>query len=239
MTQTQTTQPRLTAKPVVFLDFDGTITRRDVTDAILDAYARPEWLQVEQAWASGRIGSRECLTQQMALVDAGADEVNQLLDGIEIDPGLVPLLQACAADAVPVHIISEGFDYCIQRILLRPSLRLAQYLTGVQIVSGHVEPVGRNWPVGFATAPCVHGCGTCKPVTMDRLNPAGAPIVFVGDGLSDRHAAGRADVVFAKERLAAFCDQQRIAYTPYDTLATVARWLGRRAWTDTRMSPTP
>jgi 2,3-diketo-5-methylthio-1-phosphopentane phosphatase len=236
--QTGTTPARLTAKPVVFLDFDGTITRRDATDAILDAYARPEWLQVEQAWAAGQIGSRECLTRQMALVEASPDEVNHLLDAIEIDPGLVSLLEACAAGAVPVHIISEGFDYCIQRILLRPSLNLAQYLRGVQIVSGHVEPVGRRWQVGFQTAPCVHGCGTCKPVTMDRLNPAGAPIVFVGDGLSDRHAAGRADVVFAKERLAAFCDQQAIAYTPYDTLATVARWLGQRVWHDTRMSST-
>ena len=114
VTQTQTPQASLTGKPVVFLDFDGTISRRDATDAILDAYARPEWLQVEQAWAAGRIGSRECLTQQMALVEAGADDVNKLLDGIEIDPGLVPLLDACIADRVPVHIISEGFDYCIQ-----------------------------------------------------------------------------------------------------------------------------
>jgi 2,3-diketo-5-methylthio-1-phosphopentane phosphatase len=235
---TGTTQARLTAKPVVFLDFDGTITRRDVTDAILDAYAGPEWLQAEQAWQAGLIGSRECLTRQMALVDASADQIDALLDGIEIDPGLAPLFDACAARGVSVHIVSEGFDYCIERILLRPSLDLAQYLRGIQIVSAHVEPNGRRWEVAFPSAPCVHGCGTCKPATMDRLNRAGAPLVFAGDGLSDRHAAGHADWVFAKARLAAFCDQQAIAYTPYDTLATVARWLGQRVWDDTRMSPT-
>ena len=228
----------LTAKPVVFLDFDGTISRRDVTDAILAAFAGPEWLQVEQDWQAGRIGSRECLAKQMALVDASAPQIDELIDGIEIDPGLVALFEACAADAVPLHIISEGFDYCIRRVLLRPSLYLTQYLRSVQIVSAHVEPKGRRWQASFPSAPCAHGCGTCKPATMDRLKPPGAPIVFVGDGLSDRHAAGHADVVFAKDRLAAFCEQQTIAYTSYDTLATVARWLGQRAWTDRRMSET-
>ena len=53
---------------VLFLDFDGTITARDVTDAILDAYAEPGWLAVEEAWKAGHIGSRQCLTEQMALV---------------------------------------------------------------------------------------------------------------------------------------------------------------------------
>src|SRR5262249_6907381 len=65
--------------PMVFLDFDGTITRRDATDAILEAYADPRWLQLEEAWKHGRIGSRECLTAQMALVRASREEIDALL----------------------------------------------------------------------------------------------------------------------------------------------------------------
>ncbi|HWF84718.1 MAG TPA: hypothetical protein VG222_07735, partial [Vicinamibacterales bacterium] len=56
--------------PTVFLDFDGTITVRDATDAILDAFADRRWLATEEAWKAGRIGSRECLASQMALVAA-------------------------------------------------------------------------------------------------------------------------------------------------------------------------
>jgi 2-hydroxy-3-keto-5-methylthiopentenyl-1-phosphate phosphatase len=62
---------------------------------------------------------------------------------------------------------------------------------------------------------------------MQRLNVAGAPAIFVGDGLSDRYAAACASVVFAKDRLAAFCDAASIPYTPYGTLADVARGLER------------
>jgi len=44
---------------IVFLDFDGTITQRDATDVILEAYADPGWLRIEEEWKAGRIGSRD------------------------------------------------------------------------------------------------------------------------------------------------------------------------------------
>ena len=216
-------------KPMVFLDFDGTITRRDATDAILAAYAHPEWLLIEEAWKLGRIGSRACLEAQMALVSATRAEVDALLDGIEVDPGLVPLLGACSGHGVPVHIVSDGFDYCIERILTRPSLRLAPHLAGVKIISSRLEPTGTGWIAGFTPAipPCVHGCGTCKPAAMELLNGAHRPMVFVGDGLSDKYAAAHADLVFAKDALATYCDENALSYTPYDNLATIARRLDR------------
>jgi 2-hydroxy-3-keto-5-methylthiopentenyl-1-phosphate phosphatase len=211
--------------PTLFLDFDGTITRRDATDAILDAYADPQWLQVEEAWKAARIGSRDCLRAQMALVTATRQEVDALLDGIEIDDGFVTLIDACAAHAVPVHIISDGFDYCIERILNRPSLDLGPHLNNIRIVSSHLELRGTHWCAGFADERCAHGCATCKPAAMARLNTTGGPAIFVGDGLSDRYAAACADTVFAKDLLAAYCDERAISYTLYDTLATIARWV--------------
>jgi len=209
---------------IVFLDFDGTITQRDATDVILEAYADPGWLRIEEEWKAGRIGSRDCLTAQMALVSATTREIDRLLDGIEVDTGLVTLLATCSARDVAVHVISDGFDYCIHRILARPSLNLAPYLAGVQIVSSHLTPRGRAWQAGFGE-PCVHGCGTCKPAAMARLNPTGASTVFVGDGLSDKHAAAVADLVFAKDSLAAYCTDHGIAYSGYDNLAAIAERL--------------
>jgi 2-hydroxy-3-keto-5-methylthiopentenyl-1-phosphate phosphatase len=216
-------------KPIVFLDFDGTITCRDATDAILETYADPAWLRIEEEWVAGRLSSRDCLTAQMGLVTAPPAAVDSLLDGIGIDQGFVLLLDVCAARGVPVHIVSDGFDYCIERILGRPSLHLAPHLAGVRIVSSHLEPNGNRWRIGFTSfgRSCVHGCATCKPATMVALNTAGRPTVFVGDGLSDRYAAARADLVFAKDQLAAYCDKQAIPYTRYDHLGTIARRLDR------------
>ena len=218
---------RLTPKPeaVVFLDFDGTITRRDATDAILEAFADRRWLQVEEAWIAGRIGSRECLAAQMDLVTATRDQVDQLLDGIDVDLGFAGLLDACAARSLPVHIISDGFDYCIERILRRPGER--SLAPGCQIVSSRLRTDGLRWQAEFPhpIEPCAHHCATCKPAAMELLNPTGALTVFVGDGFSDRHAAACADVVFAKDKLAAFCEQASIPYVPFDTLGAVAAGL--------------
>jgi 2,3-diketo-5-methylthio-1-phosphopentane phosphatase len=208
----------------VFLDFDGTITLRDATDAILDAFSDPAWLEIEDDWLAGRIGSRECLASQMALVTATRDQVDHLLDEIGVDPGLATLLDACAARAAPVHIISDGFDYCIWRILGQPDLNLLARLTGSHIVSSRLHQDGGRWRATFPhpPQPCVHGCATCKPTAMGSLNPAGAVTVFVGDGISDRYAAACADIVFATGKLAAYCENASIPYAPYDTLAAVA-----------------
>jgi 2-hydroxy-3-keto-5-methylthiopentenyl-1-phosphate phosphatase len=217
---------------IVFLDFDGTITRRDATDAILEAFADPAWWQIEEAWVAGGIGSRECLAGQMALVTAARWQVDRVLDEIEIDSGFDVLLDACAAHAAPVHIVSDGFDYCIRRILERPSLNLVARLAGSQVVSSGLQQDGGRWRASFPhpPEPCPHGCATCKPAAMERLNALGAPTVFVGDGLSDRYAASCADIVFAKDTLAAYCERASIPYAPFDTLVTVAdgidRWLG-------------
>jgi 2-hydroxy-3-keto-5-methylthiopentenyl-1-phosphate phosphatase len=217
---------------VVFLDFDGTITLRDATDAILDAFADPQWLQIEDAWVSDRIGSRECLAAQMALVTATREQVDHLLDEIGVDPGLVMLLDVCAARATPVHIVSDGFDYCIDRILGRPDVNLLARLSGTHIVSSSLRLDGGQWRATFAhpPQPCAHGCATCKPAAMACLKAAGAVTVFVGDGFSDRYAATSADIVFAKDKLATFCENASVPYTSFDTLAAVAdridRWFG-------------
>jgi 2-hydroxy-3-keto-5-methylthiopentenyl-1-phosphate phosphatase len=214
---------------VVFLDFDGTITLQDATDAILDAFAGPGWLQIEDAWLSGQIGSRECLAAQMALVTATRNQIDRLLDVIGVDPGFAVLLDTCAAHAVPVHVLSDGFDYCIERILGRPALNLLRRLTDSHIVSSSLRLVRGQWRAAFAHPPeaCAHGCATCKPAAMKSLNAADAVTVFVGDGMSDRYAAAYADVVFAKDKLAAFCNNASIPCTGFDTLTTVAVSLER------------
>ena len=217
-------------KPVLFLDFDGTITRRDAIDAILEEFADPLWLKVEEDWKAGRIGSRECLSAQMQFVHATKDQIDKLLDSIEVDPGFVRLLEACAAHQVEVHIISDGFDYCINRILNRPSLHLRRRLEGVRIMSSHLERDKNHWSVQFPSfhQSCAHGCATCKPAVMRLLNQTNAPAIFVGDGLSDRYAVASADLVFAKDGLASYCSENSIAHIPYQNLADVADHLDTR-----------
>ncbi len=212
-------------KPIIFLDFDGTITSRDAVDAILETFADARWLEIEEEWKAGRMGSRECLCEQMKLVQATESELTLLLDAIEIDPGLVRLLDVCMLHGIEVHIISDGFDYCIDRILSRQSLNVQDSLKRTRIFSSHLEPKrGGRWQVDFPSfhQSCAHGCATCKPAIMSLLNQHSVPTIFVGDGLSDKYAAEAADLVFAKDKLAAYCSEQRVTHEMFANLDTVA-----------------
>src|SRR5258708_30481219 len=126
----------------VFLDFDGTISRADVVDAILEKFAGREWLRVEEEWRAGRIGSRECLRRQMALVRGTPAAIDALVDGIGIDEGFVALLDACASGGVPAHIVSDGFDYCIRRLLRLAAAGVQGLVPAVQVGARHLEPAG-------------------------------------------------------------------------------------------------
>ncbi len=213
--------------PILFLDFDGTISERDAIDVLLEAFADPQWLDIEEDWQVGRIGSRECLRAQMALVRATRAEVNTLLDSIKVDRGFGELLETCASHRVPVHIVSDGFDSCIERILTGAGPRVARALDYVRVFSSHLVSAGGGWQVEFPffSEPCAHGCATCKPAVMRFLNPTGARAIFVGDGLSDRYAAQTADLVFAKGKLADYCRQANLSYVLYEDLDRVAIYL--------------
>jgi 2-hydroxy-3-keto-5-methylthiopentenyl-1-phosphate phosphatase len=218
-------------RPIVFVDFDGTIARSDVVDAILERHADPRWLAFEREWQAGRLGSRDCLREQMALVRATSAEIDVLLAEIDIDPGLVPLIESAAQHEIPLHIVSDGFDYCIARILARLPGRVAPLVTSMQVCASHLEPDERRaaarWRASFPfySEPCEHGCATCKPTVMQAINAVGARTIFVGDGLSDRYAAAVADVVFAKDRLATYCVDSGIPHIQYSDLSDVAAFL--------------
>jgi 2-hydroxy-3-keto-5-methylthiopentenyl-1-phosphate phosphatase len=220
--------------PILFLDFDGTISRRDAVDAILETYADPKWLTFEAEWRAGRIGSRDCLRAQMSLVRASRKQIDALLDEIGIDEELVALLEMCAMRDISAHIISDGFDYCIRRILSGANKRIAAFLRGGRVCAAHLESRGHLWGTEFPFfhQTCGHGCATCKPAVMRLLNKTNAPAIFVGDGFSDRYVVESADLVFAKDGLAEYCTDQSIQHIPFQSLGEVAahidRWLAGR-----------
>ena len=57
---------------------------------------------------------------------------------------------------------------------------------------------------------------------MRLLNPQNEPVIFAGDGLSDRYAVESADLVFAKNDLARYCRDNSIEHIKYTTLSEVA-----------------
>src|ERR1700733_3670212 len=104
----------------VWLDFDGTISQTDVLDELIAQYAEDEsWQDIESRWQAGKIGSRECLLREFALLRVTALELDRFLDRIELDPGVERLLRLLERHGVPVAILSDGVDLFIRKLLCR------------------------------------------------------------------------------------------------------------------------
>ena len=211
-----------------FIDFDGTVTTQDAVDLVLDRFAADEWKDIEKEWSKGKIGSRECLTRQMALVSATRQEIVKLADTIAADPGFVSFLRTLKSLSVPAVIVSDGFDVIIQTILKNILREEPALLKALTVYSNRLSWVTERKVKPFflsSTNACVHGCANCKVRAIEKIKTDKDCVVFVGDGLSDRFAAAESDVVFAKKSLLEFCREKNLSHRPYESFRDIEDWV--------------
>lgn len=226
--------PARPADPIVFCDFDGTISLADVTDTILARFADPSWREIESLWRDGVIGSQECLARQLALVRATKEELNSLIDEAPVDPGFAGFVRYVRKRRVPFAVTSDGLDIVIRRVLARSGFHSGPR-NGIHFFSASARWRRGRLTVSFphAAASCTHGCATCKPAILEGQRGDHWPVIYVGDGFSDRHAVKQADFVFARQPLLDLCRESGIPSSPLETFADVTRalagWLGEAA----------
>ncbi len=182
----------------ILCDFDGTISRSDVTDHLLETLARPGWEALEDAWTRGEIGSAECMARQVEFIDASPAELDAALDQVEIDPGFPAFLHAAQGLGARVTVVSDGIDYAIRRVLARHGVRGLALRANRLVVTG-----ARSYRLEHPHAASGCPAGTCKCAVAGAL-PA-APSLLIGDGRSDFCGSGAVDLVLAKGALAAHC----------------------------------
>lgn len=206
----------------VICDFDGTITRQDTTDLVLEALAHPEWQALEDRWIAGVITAAECMREQIALIDASQAELDAVLDTAVLDPGFLHFVAWCRARHVPVSIVSDGADYFISRILRRHGL------LDLPIVANRLFRRDGRWHLEqpWARVGCANGSGVCKCAAAGPWGEALEMTVFVGDGRSDFCVSAKPDLLFAKSSLADYAAARGQAFIPFDTFADVTATLG-------------
>lgn len=202
-----------------FCDFDGTIAVEDVTDAVLEQLASPQWHEFEEAWAAGEITAAECMRAQIPLIDATPQQLNALLDTMKIDAGFVDFVHFCRSNEIGITIVSDGVDRFISRVLANHGI------TGLEIIANRmsysVSSQGCRYRLDtpYASTGCPPGAGVCKC----RIVRMPEDHFYVGDGRSDFCVSHQASIVFAKSKLEAYCQQQAIPFIPYEGFAEVQR----------------
>jgi 2-hydroxy-3-keto-5-methylthiopentenyl-1-phosphate phosphatase len=134
-------------------------------------------------------------------------------DDVPLDPGIDALVTALRDAGAEVVVVSDGFGFYVRERLAHLAL---------PIVTNDVD-----WSTGALEFPnadrccACSSCGTCKQAPIKDAKHRGLATVMVGDGASDQKAALLADVLFAKDGLARWCDRAGVPYHPFVTLADV------------------
>jgi 2-hydroxy-3-keto-5-methylthiopentenyl-1-phosphate phosphatase len=188
------------------LDWDGTCTVRDSLVAAIHALGDPAVYGGDFQQRFGSYG--EALAAEVATLRVTAEEAAAwAVANVELRPGFHEIVE----ERRPV-IVSSGLPQLIRPVLEREGVQ-------VELRSNDAEPSPDGWRVLFRDEGV---CPVCGDKCKRRSLPTGKPLVFVGDGWSDRCAALACDRVFARTGLAAYLDEQRFPFEPFETLADVA-----------------
>jgi len=208
-------------KCIVFFDFDNTIATCDVFDNMLLLFSQDDrWVELEKRWTSGRIGSKTCLEGQLRGMDLDKKSLDAYLPKIKLDPYFKQLYKFLQAKKVKTFILSDNFDYIINRILSINGIKnLKVYANKLSFPRGKVAT---EYP--YKNKDC-QICAHCKTKNLLAKAPKDYIIIYVGDGSTDICPAKYANVVFAKDNLLKHFKDNKLDYMAFHNLKDVFTYL--------------
>ena len=211
----------------IFTDFDGTITLKDVGDTMFETFGGGECKDIIREYQEGKISAVECFRRESAACShVKIDELNAFLDQQEIDETFIDFVSYCRRRQFECTILSDGMEYYIERILARHGVRDVPFFANTL----HLIPVDGTSYVRFEphfpyTDEMCDRCACCKRNHLLTLSGDDDSIIYIGEGYSDRCPARFADMIFAKDELLKYCQQENISYYEYRTFADIIQRL--------------
>lgn len=208
----------MTVNFFVAIDFDGTVTDKDITDVVIQRFAKSGWEAAEERWEKGIIGSKECLSQQMSLIEAPISRLLDFVKDFAIDrtfPHFISFLKKCQ---IPHAIISDGFSMFANSILDKSGLKnIPVYANSLKEEDGRLRAIFPYSENGCAS-------GTCKCKVAETLS-SDVPLILIGDGRSDFCLADKAAFVFSKRKLSHYCKAGKIPHITFENFRQTERYL--------------
>jgi len=221
--------PLLPGEPplAILVDYDGTVALTDVSDTVMAEHVPGIWEAEVAAYDAGRMGSRRLMELEMALVDVPSADLLATAAAQPHDTGFVPFVRHAQAALIPLEVVSDGFGFFIE-----PALE-ALGVGELPVITARTTFDGRRASIAFPNGhPTCLVCGTCKRNRVLAHQAAGRAVMFIGDGESDRYAAGYADVVWAKRSLVRICIEAGWEFQRWTEFAEIDAWLAEllAAW---------
>ncbi|WP_417897146.1 2-hydroxy-3-keto-5-methylthiopentenyl-1-phosphate phosphatase [Bacillus haimaensis] len=213
-------------QPMIFCDFDGTVTDSDNIIAIMKKYAPPEWNDLKDKVLSQEISIREGVGKMFSLLPSNqVEEISTyILEHAAIRKGFHEFVEYARNQQIPLYIVSGGIDFFVEP-LLRGIVPRGQIYCNESDFSE--ESIRIHWPHS-CDEECQNECGCCKPSVIRKLADKDTYKIVIGDSITDLQAAKMADQVIARDFLIEKCDEQSINYEAFEDFFDVIKILNKQ-----------
>ncbi|MDW7730669.1 MAG: MtnX-like HAD-IB family phosphatase [Bacillota bacterium] len=200
-------------KTAYLVDFDGTITTRDLSSELAAYYGGNEYMKIENEYRRRNIPIKTWLRRIARHLPPDLELLEtKVLLWADIRPGFERFLEHARENGSPVIIASDGFGFYIE-----PILEEKGFLSKVSRIfrnETYESPQGLKIKNPHAHRIC-EVCGNCKAAHVVSLKEEGYSVVYIGDGSNDRFGASWSDLICARDRLAEICREQNFNYSQW------------------------
>ncbi|TLS38305.1 2-hydroxy-3-keto-5-methylthiopentenyl-1-phosphate phosphatase [Pseudalkalibacillus caeni] len=217
----------MSKKPIIFCDFDGTVTNNDNIIAIMKNFNPPGWEQLKDQVLAQEISIKEGVGKMFSLLPSEKkQEVTEfVLDQAEIRPGFEEFVAYTAANNIKLLIVSGGIDFFVHPLLEPYNIPEENIFCNGSDFNG--ESIEITWPHS-CDGNCENECGCCKPSILRNYDSKAYHKIVIGDSITDLQAAKQADEVFARDFLLEKCKALLLNYQPFETFYDVIELLKER-----------
>lgn len=208
------------ARPlIVFCDFDGTITEKDMVISICEKFCPPTWRQVVEAILDRSITVKEGITKMFAMIPSskGQDILDFAHKTMKPRAGFMEFLTFCKQNGIRFIVCSGGVEFFI-RPLMEPYKEWIDKIYAIP--ADFSSPMIQLTPNNACETE-----GMCKVSVMEKYPDAIS--ILIGDSITDLHGARKANVVFARAGLKKYLDEEKIPYYPFETFHDVLKQLSQ------------
>ncbi|MGE7986770.1 MtnX-like HAD-IB family phosphatase [Lysinibacillus fusiformis] len=206
-------------KPIIFCDFDGTITETDNIFSLMTEFAPQESEKIAKAMMEQTISFKDGLSAMFHLLSTQQkDEVIQyLMDTAVIREGFGDFVQYAKDHGIPFYIVSGGVDFFIEPLVEKYGPFSGIYCNKADFSGEQIKLIYSNSCDEECAKYSTQGCGCCKPSVMRKVAKEDHFKIVIGDSLSDFEAAKQAHIVLARDHLIQRCEELHVPYKPFTT----------------------
>lgn len=216
-------------KRVVFCDFDGTITAVETFVGMLKELTPELCSQLMPEMYARRLTLQEGVRQLVeSIPSARYPEIIEYSKTKPIRPGLTELVDFLETQSVPFVVVSGGLRCMVETVLGQVNTKGKSLLERVEeIYAVDVNTSGEFLEVISEFEGDSELVAKVQVMALHRAEEQ----IAIGDSVTDLNMALAAPIVFARDRLSQYLDEENKSYTPWQDFFDVREQL-HQWWQD-------